>query len=135
MFSTEVKKRVRYGETDKMGYLYYGKYANLYEIGRVEMLRDLDLPYVKIEDEMGIMLPVLSVEAKYLKPAYYDDELTIKSILREMPSKLIAVHVEIFNGKMELIHKALVKLFFIDMKTNKRISAPSVLTDKLKPFF
>jgi len=135
MFSTSVKKRVRYGETDKMGYLYYGKYANLYEIGRVEMLRDLKLPYVKLEDEMGIMLPVLSVESKFLKPAYYDEELTITSILKEMPSKLIAVHVEIHNDKKELIHKALVKLFFIDMKTNKRISAPEVLTEKLHSYF
>ncbi len=135
MYINEFKKRVRYGETDKMGYLYYGHYPKLYEIGRVEMLRELGLPYVKIEDEMNIMLPVLSVEAKYLKPAYYDEELTIKSILKEMPSKMISIHAEILNESQEVIHRALVKLFFIDMKTGKRISAPKELTEKLVPFF
>ncbi len=135
MYTSVCKKRVRYGETDKMGYLYYGNYPQLYEIGRVEMLRELGLPYVKMEDEMKIMLPVLSVEAKYLKPAYYDEELTIKTILKEMPSKMIALHAEIFNEQEELIHKALVKLFFIDMPTGKRVSAPKELTTALEPYF
>jgi len=135
MYTSTFKKRVRYGETDKMGYLYYGNYAQLYEIGRVEMLRELDLPYVRMEDEMQIMLPVVSVEAKFLKPAYYDEELTIKSILKEMPGKMIVIHAEIYNEKDDLIHKALVKLFFIDMKDGKRVSAPKELTDKLEQVF
>jgi len=135
MFIHKTNIRVRYSETDKMGYLYYGHYPKLYEIGRVEMLRELGLPYVYMEDKMKVMLPVLSVECKYLKPAYYDEELTIKSILKEMPTKMIAVHAEIFNQAEELIHIALVKLFFVDMETGKRISAPIELTSRLEEFF
>lgn len=135
MYTSSVKKRVRYGETDKMGYLYYGNYATLYEIGRVELLRELGFPYVMMEDELQIMLPVVSVEAKYLKPAYYDEELEIRSSLKEMPSKMITVYSEIYNSQNELIHKATVKLFFIDMKTDKRISAPAELTSKLASYF
>jgi acyl-CoA thioester hydrolase len=135
MYSSTFKKRVRYGETDKMGYLYYGHYPQLYEIGRVEMLRELGLPYIKLEDEMKVMLPVLSVEAKYLRPAYYDDLLTIKSILKEMPTKMISIHAEIYNEQEVLLHKALVKLFFIDMESGKRISAPVELTTKLESYF
>jgi len=135
MYTSSVKKRVRYGETDKMGYLYYGNYATLYEIGRVELLRELGFPYVMMEDELQIMLPVVSVEAKYLKPAYYDEELEIRSSIKEMPTKMITIYSEIYNSQNELIHKAIVKLFFIDMKTDKRISAPAELTSKLRSYF
>lgn len=135
MYKSIVKKRVRYGETDKMGYLYYGNYAQLYEIGRVEMLRELGFPYVMMEDELKVMLPVVSVEAKFLKPAYYDEELELHTSLKEMPTKMITIYSEIFNTKKELIHKATVKLFFIDMETDKRISAPAELVQKLESFF
>jgi len=135
MYISTTKKRVRYGETDKMGYLYYGNYAALYEIGRVEMLRKLGFPYIMMEDQLKVMLPVVSVEAKFLKPAYYDEELDIKTILKELPSKLITIHSEIYNADKKLIHKAIVKLFFIDMNTDKRISAPAKLVSKLEAYF
>lgn len=118
-----------------MGYLYYGNYAQLYEIGRVEMLRDLGFPYVKMEDQLGIMLPVAKVTARYLLPAYYDELLTIESSLKEIPTKLITVHTKIYNEKSVPIHSAEVTLFFIDMKSNKRVSAPIELVDKLKEYF
>jgi len=135
MYTSITKKRVRYGETDKMGYLYYGNYAQLYEIGRVEMLRDLGFPYVMMEDQLKVMLPVVSVEAKFLKPAYYDEELEIQTSLKEIPSKMITIYSDIYNSKKELIHKATVKLFFIDMETDKRISAPAELVSKLEAYF
>lgn len=135
MYKSSFEKRVRYGETDKMGYLYYGNYAQLYEIGRVELLRELGLPYAEMEDNLGVMLPVVSVNARFLKPAYYDELLTIESSLKALPTKMISIHSEILNAKKELIHKAKVDLFFIDMKTGKRISAPDALSKRLLPYF
>ena len=75
MLRTESYKRVRYAETDKMGYLYYGHYAKLYEIGRSEMIRDLGITYKHLEDELNIMMPVLQLSCRYRLPAKYDDQL------------------------------------------------------------
>jgi len=91
-----------------MGFLYYGNYPAYYEIGRVEMMRSLGLSYQKMEDEMGIMLPVVSMEVRYLHPAYYDEELEIHTIIDEMPSKVIGFKFEVFNEQKKLINKATV---------------------------
>lgn len=135
MYVFKTKKRVRYAETDKMGYLYYGHYAKYYEIGRVEALRDLGLSYQKMEDQYGIMLPVLSLESRFKLPAYYDEELEIITLLKEPPSKMITFHHEIVNPKGMIINTAVVKLFFVDMKTNKRVETPVHLAEKLEPYF
>ena len=135
MYVHRFKKRVRYAETDKMGYLYYGHYAKYYEIGRVEALRDLGLSYQRVEDHYGIMLPVLSLESRYRAPAYYDEELEIVTKLNEQPTKMISFNHEIINPKSEVINTAIVKLFFVDMKSGKRVKTPDYLTEKLKPFF
>lgn len=135
MYKHSYKKRVRYNETDKMGYLYYGNYANLYEIGRVELIRSLGLSYQKMEDELGIMLPVVSLESRFLYPAYYDEELEVFSYLDEMPSKIIKFRHEIYNEKQELINRATVKLFFTDMNTRKWISAPPIIKAALNEYF
>lgn len=135
MYKHSYKQRVRYNETDKMGYLYYGNYASLYEIGRVELIRSLGLSYQKMEDELGIMLPVVSLESRFLHPAYYDEELEIYTFLDEMPSKIIKFRHEIFNEQKQLINRATVKLFFTDMKENKWISAPPIIKAALQEFF
>lgn len=135
MYKHKINKRVRYSETDKMGFLYYGNYPALYEIGRVELIRSLGLSYQKMEDEMGIMLPVVSLEVRYLRPAYYDEELEIVTFLDEMPDKIICFRHEVYNQKTELINKATVKLFFTSTKDNKRTSAPSMIQEALKPHF
>ena len=135
MFIHEHKKRIRYGETDQMGYLYYGNYALLFEIGRVEAIRSMGISYKYMEEEMGIMMPVLSLESRYLGPARYDELITIRTILKELPTKMIEFHHEILNENDKVIHKAIVKLFFVDMKTNKRVSTPSYLTDRIKDQF
>jgi acyl-CoA thioester hydrolase len=135
MFRHIFQKRIRYGETDKMGYLYYGHYPLMYEIGRVEAIRDLGLTYRHMEDELRIMMPVIHVESRYLKPAYYDELIFIHTILNEIPGKLCQFEHEIYNEGEELIHKATVKLFFIDMDTQKRVSAPDYFTDALKTYF
>jgi len=135
MFEFSFHKRVRYAETDKMGYLYYGHYAKFYEIGRVETMRALGVSYRSLEDDFGIMLPVVSLESRYLRPAYYDDNIEIKSVLKEMPNKILIFYHELFNPKKELINTACVKLFFVEMQSGKRISTPSILTEKLSAYF
>ena len=88
MYITETTIRVRYSETDKMGYVYYGNYAQYFEVGRVEALRDLKTSYKEMEDT-GVMLPVYEFNIKYLKPAFYDDLLVIKTTIREIPTAKI----------------------------------------------
>ena len=135
MYQFDYKKRVRYSETDKMGYLYYGNYASLYEIGRVETIRSLGIAYQELEDVHGIMLPVLSMNSRFKMPAKYDEELTIRTTLKEMPSKMITFHHDILNSKGQSINEAVVKLFFIDIASNKRISVPIFIQEKLKAYF
>ena len=135
MYTTDFQKRVRYGETDQMGYLYYGNYAQYYEIGRVEMLRSLGLTYKEMEEEQGVMMPVLSLQMRYVRPAFYDELLTIRTTLRRLPDQFITFHVEIFNEKNKLINGGSVRLCFVDKKSNKSIFAPDNLIDKLRSFF
>jgi acyl-CoA thioester hydrolase len=126
MFSHEYQKRVRYGETDRMGYLYYGCYANYYEIGRVEMLRSLGLSYKDMEEKEGIMLPVASLEMRFVRPALYDELLTIRTTLRRLPEKEIVFHMEIFNEQGKV---------FVNMKTKKTMGAPEYLLERLRGYF
>lgn len=135
MFVHEFKKRIRYGETDQMGYLYYGNYPQLYEIGRSEAIRDLGISYKELEEDLGVMMPVLYVESRYKGPVYYDELITIRTILKELPSKMIHFYHEIDNEAGKTIHTGQVKLFFIDMASNKRVSAPEYLLSKLRSFF
>lgn len=134
MFSSETKIRVRYGETDQMGYVYYGNYPLYYEVARTDMIRKLGWPYKKIE-ESGIMLPVLSLNVKYIKPAYYDDELTIKTFVRKLPGVRIEFEYEVYNDNNELINKGDTTLVFVDMKTNKPTNAPADFIDEIKKYF
>lgn len=135
MYSFDFKKRVRYGETDQMGYLYYGNYAQYYEIGRVEMLRSLGLTYKEMEQEHGIWMPVVALDMRFVRPGFYDELLTIRTTLRQLPEKFITFHMEIFNEKRKLVNGGSAKLCFLDAKTGRTISAPAFLLDKLQPYF
>ncbi|AEE48708.1 acyl-CoA thioesterase [Haliscomenobacter hydrossis] len=135
MYTHDFQKRVRYGETDQMGYLYYGNYAQYYEIGRVEMLRSLGLTYKAMEEEWGTMMPVLSLQMRYVRPAYYDELLTIRTTLRRLPDQFITFHVEIFNEKAKLVNGGNVRLCFIDIKSKQAVPTPDYLIEKLRPFF
>lgn len=135
MLTHECTKRVRYGETDQMGYLYYGNYAQYYEIGRAEMIRSLGLSYRAMEEEHGVLMPVMSLQCRYVRPALYDELITIRSTLRHLPQKTITFHMELFNEKGKLVNGGSVKLCFVDAKTNKSIDTPPYLLDKLKPYF
>lgn len=134
MYRSEIKLRVRYSETDKMGYSYYGNYAAYFEIGRVEALRKLNLNYKDLEDS-GIMLPVLEYAVKFFKPAFYDDELTIKTTISEMPGVRIHFDYETFNESGELLNKARVTLVFIDHLTRKPCLPPKSFIQTMAPFF
>lgn len=135
MFSHEFKKRVRYAETDQMRYLYYGQYPTYYEIGRAEMIRFLGLTYRQMEEEKGILMPVMSLNMRYVRPAHYDDLLTIKTTLRHLPGKTITFHHEISNEAGKLVNGGSVKLCFLNASTNKTVSAPEFLLEKLRPYF
>ncbi|MES2107353.1 MAG: thioesterase family protein [Bacteroidota bacterium] len=134
MFEHSTKLRVRYGETDQMGYMYYGNYASFYEVGRVEMLRSLGLTYSGMEAS-GIMMPVVELNCRYLKPALYDEEITIRVIMEEMPRIRIHFKYELYNEKQELINTGETLLVFINMTTTRPCIAPKEFLEKVKVFF
>ena len=134
MLSQKVSIRVRYAETDQMGYVYYGNYATYYEVARVECLRNLGFSY-KIMEEQGIMMPVVENSSKYIRPAKYDDLLTIKIFVKEMPSKRITFEYEIYNEREKLINLGVTILAFVNMKNGRACDAPESIIALLKPFF
>ncbi len=135
MIQHETKIRVRYGETDQMGYLYYGNYAQYYEVGRAELIRSVGITYKAIEEDYGIMMPVTSMIIRYIRPALYDELLTIKSSLRHLPDQFITFHYEIFNEKGRLVNGATVRLCFMDIATKRRIPTPEYLKEELSQYF
>ena len=118
MITDELKIRVRYAETDNMGFVYYGNYAIYYEIARTELTRNMGLTYKEMEKD-GVFVPVNLMEIKYIKSARYDDLLTIKSVLKERPGLRMVFRHEIYNEDNELINIGKVSLVFIDAKTGK----------------
>ncbi len=124
----ETKIRVRYSETDQMSYVYYGNYAQYFEVARVETLRSLGFSYKELENQ-GIMLPVLKLEVNYHRPGKYDDLLTVKTIIKKKPSVKFEFHFEIYNEQNELITTGFTSLVFIDMKKNKPTKAPQSILD------
>lgn len=135
MFSTTTGIRVRYGETDQMGFLYYGNYALYYEVGRVDMIRQIGITYKELE-ERGIIMPVVELKSKYIRPALYDDLITVKTILKELPTDhKISFHSELYNERQELLNIGTTTLVFLEAKTRRKISMPEVLKEKLQAFF
>lgn len=127
----EISFHVRYAETDQMGYVYYGNYAQYLEMGRVAWLRSLGVSYRTME-EKGVMLPVVSMQIDFKKPALYDDLLTVKSKLKKIPSVKIEFDYEIFNEQNELLVTANTVLAFIDMKTKRPVACPDYVLEKFK---
>lgn len=134
MYSFDTKIRVRYGETDNMGYVYYGQYAAYYEVGRTDTIRNLGMTYRSLE-EKGIMLPVVHLECRFLKPAGYDDLLTVRTTVQEMPTAVIKFGYEIFNESGEKINEGQTSLVFTDAKSRRPIRPPAELMEALKPFY
>ena len=126
----EFTVRVRYAETDQMGVVYHGNYAQYFEMGRVEWLRNLGVSY-KWMEENGVMLPVVSLEMNYKKPARYDDVLLVKTILKSQNSVKIEFDYEIYNQQNQLLTTGYSMLVFVDMKTGRPIVPPKYVSDKI----
>lgn len=134
MFISEVQLRVRYAETDQMGFVYYGNYAAYFEVARVEALRSLGFSYKKLEGS-GVLLPVMNYSIDYLKPAFYDDLLTIKTTIRELPTAKIRFEYETYNESDVVINKANTTLVFIKKETNRPTAAPQDFMEMISKYF
>lgn len=134
MISSKTEVRIRYSETDKMGYVYYGNYAQFFEIGRTNMLREHGMTYREMETE-GIMLPVRSMQVRYHSPAFYDDLLTVTTYMRKMPTKRIEFDHEIHNEAGKLVVSGKVELVFVSGKTRRPTDAPKYFVDKIEEYF
>jgi acyl-CoA thioester hydrolase len=135
MLTHRTQVRVRYGEVDQMGFLYYGNYGLYYEVGRAEMIREAGYPYSEMERD-GIVMPVVKCSSKYLRPARYDELITIETTIREMHlHPFVTFHHRLFNEAGELIHTGEVTLTFFDPKTQKRAPMPERLRSLLEPHF
>jgi acyl-CoA thioester hydrolase len=133
MYTNKLEIRVRYSETDRMGYVYYGHYAQYFEVARVEALRNLGISYRSMEED-GIMLPVASYSIKYLKPAVYDDLLTVETTITTLPSAKIHFKYKTFRGD-ELLNEAETTLVFVASKNMRPVRCPIALLNKLAPYF
>ena len=135
MYITETQIRIHYALTDQMGVVYHGHYAQFYEIGRGEAIRDLGYSYKDIE-AMGIIMPVVDVHSRFFRPAKYDDLITVKTTLKELPvHHKIVFHSEIFNEEGQLLNIGDVTLYFMEALEMKRCSMPDALKNKLIKYF
>lgn len=135
MFITETKVRVRYAEVDQMGVVYHGNYFAYFETARAESIRHLGFTYADME-KIGIIMPVIDVHCKYIRPAKYDDLLTIKVILKELPvGHKIEFHHEVYNEKNELLALAKIILYFMEAGTMKKTTMPPQWLEEVQPYF
>jgi acyl-CoA thioester hydrolase len=135
LFITETLIRVRYAETDQMNVVYYGNYAQYFEVARAESIRNLGLTYKEME-AAGVMMPVVEMQTKFLRPAHYDDLLTIKTIMRELPvdHRILFEH-EVFNQEKKLLTLGKVTLYFVKIGTFERTVMPEAMRILLQRFF
>ena len=134
MYTHSTQIRVRYSETDQMGFVYYGHYFTYFEVARVESLRALGYSYRELEDA-GYLLPVLENHIRYIQPAKYDDLLTVKATIPEPPSVRLNFDYEIYNQEEKLITRAETLLVFLSQETNGPVRPPQFFTDLFKGFF
>jgi acyl-CoA thioester hydrolase len=134
MYSFETQLRPRYSETDQMGYVYYGNYPAYYEVVRSASMHDLGTSYPEME-RRGTMLPCREMHIDYFKAARYDELLTIKMTLTEMPVTRLFHSYEIYNEQGELINKGTTVLVFVDSKTMKPCRCPEWFAEILRPYF
>ena len=125
---------MRYGETDQMGYVYYGNYPLYYEVGRTEMFRSVGLSYRAMEEE-GVLLPVHSLSIRYIEPARYDDLLTLRVILKELPTAKIHFYYEVYNEQKRLLNTGETALVFVDAQTRRPRRTPKALIAALAKYF
>ena len=135
MYESETTIRVRYAETDQMNVVYYGNYAQYFEVGRVESMRVLGFSYKELE-ATGVIMPVVELHTKYLRPAHYDDLLTIKTMIKELPiDHRIEFHQEVYNESGKLLTIGRVVLYFIKASDKSKSTIPDNMRERLIPFF
>jgi acyl-CoA thioester hydrolase len=134
MYLAETQIRVRYAETDQMGYVYYGNYAMYFEVARVEAMRSSGFSYKGMEDD-GVIMPVLESNIRYLKPGKYDELLTVRTKIPEMPGVRIRFEYEVFNEQSELITEGWTTLAFLKKESHRPTRPPQNLLALLKPYF
>jgi acyl-CoA thioester hydrolase len=135
MFSFDTQLRVRYADTDQMQVVYHAKLIEYFEVGRTDAIRSLGITYKEVE-AAGIIMPIVRVECNYLRPARYDELLTIRTTLNELPTgHRIEFDQEIYNEEHKLLCKAKILLYFLDKATNTKQEIPEILSGRLIPFF
>ena len=135
MYTSETTIRVHYALTDQMGVVYHGHYAQFYEIGRTDAIRALGFTYKNIE-AMGIIMPVIDLHLKFLLPAKYDDLITVKTTLKEIPqSHKVIFYGEIYNQNNQLLNIGEVTMYFMESQTMKKCLMPEALNLKLQQYF
>jgi acyl-CoA thioester hydrolase len=134
MITSENSIQIRYDEVDKMGYVYHGNYAKYYHISRTELMRDIGFSDKEFESH-NIILPIIELNIKYLKPIYYDDVITIKTYLRQLPDSRMTFEHEVRNVVGELINTASSTVVFVDNVTRRPMRAPAFFVNKLKLYF
>ena len=135
MFTSETQIRIHYALTDQMGIVYHGHYAQFYEIGRTEAIRQIGYTYKDIE-AMGIIMPVVDIHSRFLRPAKYDDLIIVKTTLRDLPANhKVIFHAEIYNQHGELLNTGDVTLYFMQADGMKRCNMPELLRDKVIKYF
>jgi acyl-CoA thioester hydrolase len=134
MIENKTPLKIRYSETDQMGYAHHGNYAKYFEIGRLELLHDLGISYKKMEEE-GLILPVYSINTRFIKPAKFDDSLTLRTILKEIPTARITFEYEIYNSENEKISTGETVLVFVNTHKNRPIKIPKKLLSKITEKF
>ena len=135
MYISETHVRVRYAETDQMNVVYHGNYAQYFEVARAESIRHLGFTYKDME-AMGIIMPLVELHTKFLRPAHYDDLLTIRTTLKELPTDpRIEFHYEVFNEQGKLLTIGRTVLYFIEAGTKVKTTMPKALLDKLAGYF
>ena len=124
MYESQTQIRVRYAETDQMNVVYHGNYAQYFEVGRAEAIRSLGFTYKDLE-AMGVIMPIVELTSKFLRPAHYDDLLTIKTVLKEWPTNhRIEFNQEVYNQHEKLLTIGKVVLYFIDAITKEKTVMP-----------
>lgn len=134
MYTHQTEVRVRYGDTDQMGYVYYGNYPYYYEVARAEAIRTLGYPYREIEAE-GVLMPITRMQIKYIGPARYDELLKIQVDIPELPGRLIRFDYRIYNEAGLKINEGHTELAFVKQADSRPTRCPQKLTDLLIPFF
>jgi len=135
MFTASTQIRVHYALTDQMGIVYHGHYAQFFEIGRAEAIRQLGFTYKELE-AMGVIMPVVDLHVRFLRPVKYDELITVRVTLKELPvHHKIVFHSEVLNEKMELCTLGEVTLYFMEAATMKRCAMPAPMVERLFPYF